>query len=360
MPKNLSAQIRYVTIDKCLRDISKRYSLEALCRACGERLYEYLGIDKIPSERVLYEDIRIMKSGALGYQAPIKNVKISGENEFEFGAKKTSYYIYEDPEFSIFKFPLPSEDVDLLKQSLAILNQFKEFTFLKEIEGIITKLDKRINSIQKEKNIIGFEKIPNATGHFNIDELYGAILLKRPLEIHYLPFQSKVENVFEVHPYYLKEYRNRWYLYGFSIEKDGQQGIFPMGLDRITKIQELDKSFIPNTSFDPQIHFKNIIGITNIPESQPEEVILSFKPTRGKYVRSKPIHWTQEILVDDSKEFRISLNVIINKELIREILSFREDVLVIKPVSLINQIKHSLKNNLEMYEKKNKIFRKSR
>ena len=88
MPVNRNALIRYKTIDNCLRNPYRRWTLEDLVDACSDALYEYEGIDKGISKRTVQMDIQMMRSEKLGYNAPI----IVYENK---------YYKYEDPEYSI-------------------------------------------------------------------------------------------------------------------------------------------------------------------------------------------------------------------------------------------------------------------
>ncbi|MCB0840421.1 MAG: phytanoyl-CoA dioxygenase, partial [Bacteroidetes bacterium] len=87
MPVNRNALIRYKTIDKCLQNRYRRWTLEDLIEACSEALYEYEGIDKGVSKRTVQSDIQMMRSDKLGYNAPIIVLE-----------KK--YYTYEDPDYS--------------------------------------------------------------------------------------------------------------------------------------------------------------------------------------------------------------------------------------------------------------------
>ena len=71
MPANRNALIRYKTIDNCLRNPYRRWTLEDLVDACSDALYEYEGIDKGISKRTAQMDIQMMRSEKLGYNAPI-------------------------------------------------------------------------------------------------------------------------------------------------------------------------------------------------------------------------------------------------------------------------------------------------
>src|SRR5271170_2302427 len=88
MPVNRNALIRYRTIDQCLQNRYKKWTLDDLIDACGEALYEYQGIDTGVSRRTIQADIEMMRSNKLGYEAPIEVVD-----------KK--YYTYSDKNYSI-------------------------------------------------------------------------------------------------------------------------------------------------------------------------------------------------------------------------------------------------------------------
>jgi len=93
MPVNRNALIRCRTIDKCLQNRRRKWTIENLIDACNDALYEYEGIDKGVSLRTIRMDLNAMRSGKLGYNAPIV-------------VTDKKYYRYEDPEYSISKIPL--------------------------------------------------------------------------------------------------------------------------------------------------------------------------------------------------------------------------------------------------------------
>lgn len=94
MPVNRNALIRYRTIDKCLQNRRRKWTIDDLIDACTEALYEYEGIDKPISLRTIRLDLNAMRSEQLGYNAPIVVID-----------KK--YYTYEDPDYTITNIPLP-------------------------------------------------------------------------------------------------------------------------------------------------------------------------------------------------------------------------------------------------------------
>lgn len=126
MPANRNALIRYKTIDNCLRNRQRRWTLEDLIEACSEVLYEYEGIDKGVSSRTVQNDILQMRSEKLGYNAPIIVVE-----------KK--YYTYEDPNYSITNNPLSNGDLNKLTEVVDILKHFKGFSHFHEMVGMIQR-----------------------------------------------------------------------------------------------------------------------------------------------------------------------------------------------------------------------------
>jgi predicted DNA-binding transcriptional regulator YafY len=86
-----------------------------------------------------------------------------------------------------------------------------------------------------------------------------------------------------------------------------------------------------------------------VPLGEPEKVVLAFTPMQGKYIKSQPIHPSQQVESDNEKECRISLNVVINHELQMLLLSYGANVKILQPQSLADKIAASAKAMLELY-----------
>ena len=152
-----------------------------------------------------------------------------------------------------------------------------------------------------------------------------------------------------VHPYYVKQYNNRWFLFGLEENEQYGKYITNKALDRIVKFSPSLKSvFIPNTEIDFKEFFKDIVGVT-IPGEHPlpEIVILKFDEDRFPYIVSKPIHPSQEVI--DASDHTVRLYIRPNKELEAQIFSFGPQVEVIEPQWLRNQISNKLSENLKKY-----------
>ena len=117
-------------------------------------------------------------------------------------------------------------------------------------------------------------------------------------------------------------------------------------LDRIENIEYSDTIFKRNLNFDFNAYFRDILGVTIEKGKEPERIRLKFSPQRLPYVLSKPIHHSQ--IVENEAEGIVSLNLIPNKELTSELIWFRDDVEILSPEPLREEIKEII---AKMYQK---------
>ena len=147
-------------------------------------------------------------------------------------------------------------------------------------------------------------------------------------------------------PYGLKEFRQRWYVMGKE-KKNGEVRTF--GLDRITKLEVSNRKFEFPVNFNIEEYFKYSFGIIGPNGKKPEEIILSFDAVQGKYIKTLPLHVDQEILFENKDELRLKLFLFITDDLIMELLSFGENMMVIKPKSLAKLMKDEHKKAYQQY-----------
>jgi predicted DNA-binding transcriptional regulator YafY len=221
MPTNNDALLRYHTIDKCLQNRYHKWTWEALAEKCTEALLEVHArpLKNTLSKRTIENDIKMMRGDHLGYNAPIK--------------RKNGEYYYEDKSFSIRNATISKKDVQNMAFAIKMLNTYKGLHFFKEVEGLINRLEKSVHlqTYEEVQKIISFEQIPASTGQELITPLMEAILNKHVIKLSYKKFNTKEEKEYTFHPYFLKEYRNRWYILGWY--EDGKY-IKTFALDRIT------------------------------------------------------------------------------------------------------------------------------
>lgn len=323
MPINKLALVRYKTIDNCLKNRFRKWTLEDLVEACSDALYEYEGISKGVSKRTVQLDIQNMRSEKLGYNAPI----IVTDKKF---------YSYEDKNYSITNIPLTSQDLGTLTEVVEVLRQFKGFGYFEELTGMVNRLEDKIyKQKHKGKSFIHFEKNDLLKGLEFIDPLHKAILKKKPVRIMYQSFKASEPVEMLIHPYLLKEYRNRWFLLGAARKKL----LMTLALDRIVSADEIPgEKFIKNELFDIDTYFDDAIGVSKNPNMQALRIVLRIDAANAPYVLTKPLHSSQQIMSEDKNGLVISLKVVWNFELEREILGFGESLAVLSPLRLRRKI----------------------
>lgn len=335
MAVNKNALIRYKTIDKCLTNRFRRWTLDDLIEACSDALYHYEGKDSNVSKRTIQLDIQNMRSDKLGYNAPIVVVE-------------RKYYTYEDKSYSITNLPLSEGDLSRLNEAIDFLSQFKGFSHFKELDSMVQKLEDQIYSQKYKRNpIIDFEKNDDLKGLEYLDVLYQAILNKQTLTVTYKSFKARAEGVIQFFPYLLKEYRNRWFVIG---KKSGAKGILNLALDRIIHVKpNTELPYRMNADFDSEKYFKNTIGVSVEPNSPGIYTELFITKKHAPYVETKPFHSSQKTISSDYYGIVISLKVHHNFEFEKLILGLADGVKVIKPESLKRKIKTRMAETLDAY-----------
>jgi predicted DNA-binding transcriptional regulator YafY len=131
----------------------------------------------------------------------------------------------------------------------------------------------------------------------------------------------------------MKEFRGRWYLVARNIDN---RKIRVFGVDRISNLVVTTKSFIYPTDFNLSEYYKHSFGIIRPDDKEPEEIILSFSPYQGKFIKTFPIHQSQQVLIDSPKELRIQLFVLVTHDLKMELRMYGDSLSVIQPKDLLS------------------------
>lgn len=336
MAQNKNALIRYRTIDKCLQNSYRQWTLEDLIESCSEALYEYEGKDTNVSRRTIQLDIQMMRSDKLGYNAPIV-------------VYDKKYYKYEDPDFSITDIPLNESDMQVLTETVEMLRQFKDFSLFNELGGIIQRLEDKIYTEKTHQpSIIHLDKNERLKGLEHLDTLYQAILKKLVLRLKYKSFNASESTEMIFHPFILKEFNNRWFLVG---KTGGNDKVITLALDRIISIDYDLKHDHINEPFNGDEYYKNTVGVTVMDQKFVNRVVLKIDRSNAPYVITKPLHHSQKTI----EEFKdgsvvIELNVHHNFELERLILGFGDSIQVLKPSSLRRRIQEKFQNGVDLYK----------
>ena len=344
MSTNKFATIRYQALDRCFSNKHREFTIWDLVQACNDAIYEYSGDDKYRvdairdhddhegvKKRQIYNDIKYMESEA-GWSIELEKFRNS---------RNQQCYRYADTNFSINRRDLTSDEMDKLKETILMLNRFRGMPHFEWMQDVLTHLEDKFKLRGTEKPVIGFDQNLDFTGLNLIEPLFGAITNKQPLFIHYhsnrgLNFQ------WVIHPYYLKEFNNRWFLFGYCEE---EMKITNLALDRIESYESAVSEYRENTDIDFEEFFDDIVGVTIPPNAKLEHVILKFAPSRFHYVQSKPIHLSQK----PHGENTIDIEVKVNRELESLIFSFGDDVEVLEPEWLRHRIVTRLSHAIDNY-----------
>ncbi len=336
MATNKHAIIRYQTLDKCFRNPGRIYYIDDLIEACNNAIYEYSGIEDGVKRRQVLDDIKFMESEQ-GWNIPLAHIR----------DRNRVYFRYEDIRFSINNQPLNETEENQLKEALLTLSRFKGMPQFEWIEEIITRLDSGLGLSKNNQQIIEFEKNDFLQGLEHITTLYNAILYKKVLDVSYKSFKQENSQLIIFHPYYIKQYKNRWFVFGLS-EEFGQ--LTNLALDRIITIVDNKKPYISNTSIDFVEYFEDVIGVTVDKEANLEKVLLKINNDLFPYIQTKPIHGSQKIKEKNETHVIIELEVFPNYELESLLLSFGEGITVLSPQTIQKRIKNRIQLTLHNYD----------
>ncbi|MCF8324776.1 MAG: WYL domain-containing protein [Leadbetterella sp.] len=335
MATNKHAIIRYQTLDKCFRNPGRKYFIEDLVEACSIAIYEFSGNNNGIKRRQVLEDIKFMES-TQGWNIPLERIR-DGHRV---------YFKYDDKSFSINNQPLNETEEIQLKEALLTLSRFKGMPQFEWVDEIYARLDSGLGLSHYNEKIIEFDQNNYLKGLEFISPIYNSILYKKAIQIEYKSFKKDISQSIIFHPYFLKQYNNRWYVFG---KNDASQFIMNLALDRITSIEESKNKYLPNKTIDFDEYFEDIIGVTLSNEGKVEKVVIKASNELLPYIKTKPIHGSQKLKEQGLLHTLITLDIIPNYELESLILSFAEGVEVLHPKSLRDKIKKRVELNFSNY-----------
>lgn len=190
---------------------------------------------------------------------------------------------------------------------------------------------------------------PRKSGSEHLLLMLDAIQNRKKIEFIYQKFVSETPQKRTIEPYFVKEYKNRWYV----IARDtGDRQIKTYALERII---EDPIPVTPSSSYDiphnitPESFFKDSYGIFKLSDAKAEDIELSFKPLKGKFIKSQPLHHSQSVIIDNETELRVKLKLQITHDFIMELLSHGNELKVISPENLRTKIIDTLNLSINQY-----------
>ncbi len=337
MPANKNALIRYKTIDRCLRNTGRRWTLNDLVDACSEALGDLENKSDNVSVRTVQGDIQMMRSDKLGYNAPIV-------------VYDHKYYRYSDADYSIMSMPLSQNDYEVMQEAVDMLRQLEGFDQFSEMSDVVSRLQDKLSiSRNNRKPIIHFDSVPDLKGLKLLEPLYNYIVRKQTLKIVYQSFNARQPSEYILFPYILKEFRNRWFLFG---SKAGDMMLYNLPLDRIVSVEAVDDIlFCENPDFDSEHFFDDVIGVSKNINDTPRRVKFWASPEQSKYIKTKPIHRSQQLIEENPEDGSclFQIDVVINFEMYSVFMSYGPGIKIVSPPRAVSFMKEKMRLALSLY-----------
>lgn len=337
MPQNKNALLRYRTIDRCLRNRGRRWTLQDLVDACSDALYEYEGKEDLVSVRSVQRDIEMMRSDKLGYEAPIE-------------VYDRKYYRYSDPDYTISNRHLSQEDINVLNRTIDLLRDFDEFDPMHEMADVVNRLQDKIAEASNRRRIVSFERNPDLKGIQYLNPLYDLIASRTTINISYRSFNSRKATEFIIFPYLLKEFNNRWFIFG---SRAGDMKLFNLALDRIEDFHPCPGiPFQENPDFGDD-YFDDVVGVTKHNGLEKATVKFVADNRHASYILTKPIHSSQKLISknkeDGSMTFELT-DILLNNELYKAFLGFGDGIRILSPKKAVNHLRGIFREAMKKYD----------
>ena len=327
--------MREMIIDQCL-GTGREFTREELQEAVNKGLQSR---DMLPikSKVTILQDINEMDE---------KFRRMYGTSGIVFEDRgRKRYYRYRDGIESIYNRELTSDEIEKLQEVRSLLQGLHGMPQMEWLDQVSVRFDQNI--MGQKRHIASFEEGTAGDSQFFL-QLFEAVNLKQVLTIEYRRFglESK-ERI--IHPYFLKQFMRRWYLCA-TIE--GKEFITIFALDRILSVRKNTEVAFRETTIDFNHYFDDIVGVTHPDNGVVEQIIIEGDSWAEYYLRTLPIHPLQQLESQGEKGCRVTLSLMVNRELEREILSYGEHLKVIAPEHLRERMRLLLAMLQEEYLEK--------
>lgn len=206
-------------------------------------------------------------------------------------------------------------------------------------------LNSLLNESAGMKDRIFFENVPSS--HQFLTTVIQAIRDNRKLKVRYQGYRMDEERTFELEPYFIREFKRRWYLYGHKdYDKDFKPHMY--ALDRMLSVEVLPDTFKLPTDLDAKAWFQSLYGVRKYDDMKPQQVLLKVYGKQVRYFRSLPLHSSQEEIETHRDHSIFAYNLAPDYDFKQDILSFGATIEVLEPKSLRASIKETI-NQLNTY-----------
>lgn len=316
MSINKNAYLRYQVLDKCFSNRYRIFFIDDLLDEVNKALEEFNGDGSKVERRQLFDDIKFMESEA-GFSIPLERIRQG----------KKVYYRYSEPDFGIQNQKISDDEIETINSALMVLLRFRGIPQFEWVNEIFPKLQSAFQD-KEPTEVISFDQNEYLVGLDKLPTLYKSITNKSALNIEYQSFKETEPKQLQIHPYYLKQFNKRWFLFGLN-NKD--KLIYNLPLDRIKRISQCSEKYIENTTLDFKEYFEDIIGVSFTQNEKPIKIKLKINNEVTPYILTKPLHGSQKRTESKADGTIIEIEVIPNIELRQLILSYGDGIEVVSP-----------------------------
>lgn len=344
MSNSKHAHYRYNILDKCFRRTGKPYTFQELLQEVNEQIKELYPGETIAT-RTLRQDLKLFRDEQNGFGAPLVVGRYEGKE----------VYLYSDPDFSISQRKLlPYEQylIDAAQQLIERYDNHPKYDKLSEALVLVQEEEGEA-TIPGYNKILFYDKNEAYAGLSYLKPIFLAIKNKRVLKITYQGFGDSEVKEYVFHPYVLKQYNQRWFVFGYNETDDIKHWSIPLD-ERLQHFEAHENAVYKKDDIDWNTFFNEMVGVRrqSVTGDEPiaERVVLKFSPQRLQYFKTKPIHPNWDEFTEEGKEDQVFFETVINLELIQQILSYGKDVEVLEPEGLKMKMKEQAEEMLRYYK----------
>ncbi|MFZ4861166.1 helix-turn-helix transcriptional regulator [Sphingobacterium sp. Mn56C] len=305
-----------------------------LIQYVSHAIQEYTGKETSISRRQIFKDIDFMRD-TIGFNAPIIDIKEG----------KKAFYRYDDPTYSITLQQINPIEAELLKNALEVLKRFKGIAPFDFIAELSLKLKKTFQ-LEDLAHIIFFDHNEYLKNIDSLGQLLKATQDKDVLTITYQSFNQNKEDIFVFHPYFLKQYNKRWFLFG---QREDFETWTNLALDRIMEFTKSYKHDYKANTQDPEAYFEDIIGVSKPIGAVCQFVKIKVNKSLWTYIESKPLHPSQKVINKADSYTTIQLDIIPNYEFYAQILGLGAAIEVLEPKQVRDAVREKIEESLKLY-----------
>lgn len=206
-------------------------------------------------------------------------------------------------------------------------------------------LNSLLNESASLRDRVIFENVPSNRRF--LADIIQAIRDNYKLEIRYKSYRKTEEETFIIEPYLLKEFKRRWYLYGFKGDADGPH---MMALDRMIDVDIIPEEFTIPEEFMAEDYFRGIYGARVYPNMKREMVKLKVYGTQVQYFRSLPLHSSQKEVEKNDKYSVFTYFITPDYDFKQDVLSFGDKVEVLEPKELREEMRGIIRSLTTRYK----------